>query len=52
MFIFISDSFITVTHHLERVVVGVGLYGCTELSNNWFVSVFLKCAVILMYYLR
>ena len=52
MFTFIPDSFITVKHHIERVVVETGLCGCTILRNNWFVPVFLKSAVILIYCLR
>ena len=52
MFTFIPDSFITVTHHLERVVVEIVLCGCTKLSSNWFVPAFLKGAVILIYFLR
>ena len=52
MFTFIPDSFRTAAYHLERVVVEIGLCGCTTLSNNWFVPVFLKGAVILIYCLR
>ena len=52
MFTFIQDSFIAVTHHLERVVVETGLCGCTKLSSNCFVPVILKGAVILMYCFR
>ena len=48
MFIFNTDSFITGTHHLERVVVGIDLCDCTKLCSNWFVPVFLKGAVILI----
>ena len=49
MFTFIPDSFITVTHHLVRVVVEIRLCGCTKLSSNWFVTAFQKGAVILIY---
>ena len=52
MFIFNTDSFITGTHHLERVVVGIDLCDCTKLCSNWFVPVFLKGAVILICCLR
>ena len=52
MVAFIPDSFITVTHHLERVVVDTGLCGCTKLSSNWFIPAFLKRAVILIYCFR
>ena len=48
MFTFTPDCFITVTHHLQRVVVETGLCGCTKLSSNWSVSAFLKGAVILI----
>ena len=36
----------------ERVVVEISLYSCTKFSNNWFVPVFLRGAVILIYCLR
>ena len=52
MFKFTPDSFITVTHHLERVAAEIGLCVFTKLSSNWFVPAFLKDAVILMYCLR
>ena len=52
MFTVIPDYFIKVTHHLGRVLVEIGLCGCTKLSNNWFLSVFLKDAVILIHCLR
>ena len=52
MFSFIPDSFITVSHHLERVVVDIGLCDCTKLSNNWFVPVFIRGSVILIYCFR
>ena len=52
MFTFTPDSFVTVTHHVERVVVEIGLCGCTKLSSSWFVPVFLKDAVIGIYCLR
>ena len=52
MFTFTPNCFITVTHHLERVVVEIGLCGCTKLSSNWFAPAFLKGAVILIYCLR
>ena len=42
MFTFTLDSFNTVTHHLKRVVVEIGLCGCTKLSSNWFVPAFLN----------
>ena len=48
MFKFTPDSFITVTLYLERVVVEIGLCGCTKLSSNWFEPTFLKGAVILI----
>ena len=50
MFTFTPDSFITVIHHLERVVVENGLCGCIKLSSNWFVPAFVKGAVILIYF--
>ena len=52
MFTFIPGSFITVRNYLERVVIETGLRVCTKLSNNWFVPVFLKDAVILIHCLR
>ena len=52
MFTFIPDSFITVTHHLQRVVAEIGLCGRKKLSGNWFVPAFPKGAVILIYCLR
>ena len=52
MLTFISGSFITITHLLDKVVVETGLCGCTKLSIDWFVPVFLKGTVILIYYLR
>ena len=52
MFTFTLDSFITVTHHIERVVVKIVLCGYTKVNNNWFVQVFLNIAVILIYCLR
>ena len=52
MFTVIPDYFIKVTHHLERVLVEIDLCGCTKLSNNWFLSVFLRDAVILIHCLR
>ena len=36
----------------ERVVVEISLYSCTKFSNDWFVPVFLRGAVILIYCLR
>ena len=52
MFTFTLDSFITVTYHIERVVVKIVLCGYTKVNNNWFVQVFLNIAVILIYCLR
>ena len=52
MFTFIPDSFITVTHLLERVVVQIGLCGCTKLSSNWFVRVFLKGELKMSYHTK
>ena len=49
---FVSDFFITFTHHHQRVVVEIGLCSCPKLSNNRFVPVFLTGAVILVYCLR
>ena len=49
MFTFIPHSFITVTHHLERVVFEIGFCGFTKLSSNWFVPASLKGAVLLIY---
>ena len=46
MFLFIPDTFITVTHHLKKVVAEIGLCGYTKLSSDWFVPVFLKGTVI------
>ena len=52
MLAFIPDSVITITHHLQRLVVEIGLCGCSKLNNNWFVPIFLKGAFILIYCLR
>ena len=52
MFTFIPDSFITVTHYLESVVVETGLCDCTKLSSNWSVPIFVKGAVVLICCLR
>ena len=52
MFTFLPDSFIKIKHHLERVVVEIGLCGCTQLSSDWLVPEFLKGAAILIYCLR
>ena len=52
MFTFLPDSFIKIKHHLERVVVEIGLCGYTQLSSNWFVPAFIKGAAILIYCLR
>ena len=52
MFKFTPDYFVTVTHHLERVVVEISLCGCTKLSSNWFLPAFLKGAAILIYCFR
>ena len=52
MFTYIPDSFITGKQHSGKVIVEVGLCGCTKLSNDWFVTVVLKGAVILVYSLR
>ena len=49
--LFIKDFFISVRHHLEKVVE-ISLCGCTKFSNNCFVPVFLKDAVILIYCLK
>ena len=49
---FTLDSFIKVTNELERVMVEISLCGCANLVNNWFVPVFLKGFVILIYSLR
>ena len=46
IFTFIPDSLITVTHHLERVVVDISLCSCKNLSSNCFVPVVLNDAII------
>ena len=40
------------TQHLERVNVETSVCSCTKLRNNWFVTAFLKGAVIVIYRLR
>ena len=53
IFKFIPNSSITVTHHLERERVEIEIdCGCTKLSSSWFVPIFLKGAVILIYCFR
>ena len=52
VFTFISDSYITITRHFERLGIEISLCDCSKLNNNCFAPVFLNGAVILIYCLR